>query len=200
MKPLRLILRFACGALLIASALLALAAAFGWVRSYFIGDQFIRVTMVDINSQMPFGSFDGFEDGKGDFIVFHMRMVRPPGMIGSGRVIAVQWSHDTHAPTRFEPTAKDRVTGIGGYGYIRSTQANGVGEPPAVGICLPFAVPLVIGAAGPAWWLAVTRRRKRAARRIAKGCCPACGYDLRATPGRCPECGYGSDANVVPTG
>ena len=42
----------------------------------------------------------------------------------------------------------------------------------------------------PVAWITSRVRSVRAKRHSARtGTCPACGYDLRASPGRCPECG-----------
>ncbi|HZN64831.1 MAG TPA: hypothetical protein VFB66_05985 [Tepidisphaeraceae bacterium] len=53
---------------------------------------------------------------------------------------------------------------------------------------LIFAGQVVASASGFVAVIPVMRRRGRAAR-LKAGQCPACGYDLRATPERCPECG-----------
>jgi hypothetical protein len=61
---------------------------------------------------------------------------------------------------------------------------------------LPLWVALLVTAALPAHRVValarariVHARQRRWWRARNTGLCPACGYDLRATPGRCPECG-----------
>jgi hypothetical protein len=58
-----------------------------------------------------------------------------------------------------------------------------IGGAPAWSLVAAFAVLPAIAAFRQVG--AVRRRRRRSS----LGLCPACGYDLRASPERCPECG-----------
>ena len=56
-------------------------------------------------------------------------------------------------------------------------------------VIAPIWMIVTITAVPPAYWLLTAPRVRR--RRMRKGLCPTCGYDLRGSTGACPECGAG---------
>jgi hypothetical protein len=77
-----------------------------------------------------------------------------------------------------------------GFAFARSRTVYGSASEvhSASRLAVPFWAIALGGVPLPAAFLL---RRRLAGRRAARGLCPQCGYDLRATPERCPECGTG---------
>ena len=64
----------------------------------------------------------------------------------------------------------------------------GMGPPPwRAHVVVPHWFVTVVAALPLA--VLVWRRERRRHRKLKRGQCPGCGYDLRASAGRCPECG-----------
>jgi hypothetical protein len=71
--------------------------------------------------------------------------------------------------------------------YLTDTRAMPMyGRDEDMSLYVPYWFPFLVGAFLPGLRLWRRSRRPLGARR---NLCPACGYDLRATPDRCPECG-----------
>ena len=92
--------------------------------------------------------------------------------------------------TDYHPTrpgqSMPEITGLGfflRFGTGSFSLLRGWGHVLTVGI--PWWFVMVVALLGPLRWLSHHRRRRNdpAPR------CPACGYDLRASPDACPECG-----------
>ena len=172
----RRLLRWTFNTLAMASLLLCLATAALWVRSYCVYDWFHAHRRE---------ADDAREDHYCVFIWSYHGSSPAPRLVRAARdrrdsAMGVQSNSRSEFrgvfPTGFGLNA-DRVVDHG-YGFnYRSWHL------PDWSLVSAFAVlPLI---ATLRQIRAVHRRRRRSRR----GCCPACGYDLRATPGRCPECG-----------
>jgi hypothetical protein len=90
----------------------------------------------------------------------------------------------------------DRLDALGavpfrllGFVFARGRQGSLHGPDSTWVLRIPHYAMLGATALLPTVWLLARFRAYRAARRHGAGHCPACGYDLRATPDRCPECG-----------
>jgi hypothetical protein len=131
---------------------------------------------------------------------------------GGGFRIAVQWGtmprpdHLGIDPSEYGPVGFVRFTDksmeyppahmqsaaatFAGFGVERGDYPPG-GWPDGlhlqwIGLILPYWFMVLALGPIPLLWL---MRVRRAARARAAGLCPACGFDLRASPDRCPECG-----------
>ena len=174
--------------LTVLSLLLCMATVALWVRSYYVDE---RVTYLS----RPLAP-----TSRAISVVMHTR---------GGHVIVVWSSTDYSAMSTGEylvfSSRLRKVTGPDGWRYKRSrwdslhtlveavtSSDNGITLDPvfqkplinhATSVSVPHWLQLIPLLLLPGRWAVTRCQRPRGA------LCPACGYDLRATPERCPECG-----------
>ena len=175
----------ASNVLAIACAILTVASAALWIRSYFRLDSLFTDTGVH-------GYY--IESGRGYVGVIRQPANYPVGgtYIGSyaieetfaGSRLGVAMEHPN---TRRMGLLRHGVDPVQTTPTLKRTRANPFGALlPRHWVIVNDSVFVGVFAIVPLrrlWW----RRRRR--RRLRTGLCGNCGYDLRASPGRCPECG-----------
>ena len=209
MKRLRRIL---IHCLIAISFLLFTTTIFFWVRSYWRADAIIHVTengyttgdgRLGVDSRLVLRG-PTLYCARGHVGLHHVNLVM------EGRAISIfamgtndpwctiGWHRESNRPASFDPIQPTLENGFG-FRFARThTETElSLGEirgPSTREPGMNWATSDELHAAIPCWFLAIltgvlpTRTLLRLCKRP-PGFCPACGYDLRATPDRCPECG-----------
>lgn len=172
MRPKRIIWRLAVSL----SLALCAGATMAWIRSHCAFDT-IQLVMLDAESHYYGVAWDG-----GQMQVHWQHTSRSRyGPQRSGLYWVTYPSRSgMAAPVTF-------WTSLGFYRY--SDRRNG-----SIIFIFPLWLPLALFSTLPA---VACRNRIRHWRRLCRGLCPRCGYDLRASPGRCPECGHEPQSGAI---
>jgi hypothetical protein len=172
------------------SLLLCVATAALWVRSYFVTDRLFRQSFKEMGDP-TYWTQDAVEAGRGG--AGFARIVQTLDWYGGtpygDMVLKLQGRAPFHgvAPPQYpQLTFRPGKALVLGFGFERY-----VSRPPARlvaihALVVPLWCPFLVFVSVPA---VRTWRWRRRRQRLRGRLCPACGYDLRATPERCPECG-----------
>ena len=127
----------------------------------------------------------------GDYICLAVSSRRAAGIFAAEGHMRVSWGWNIDGTWResfWEGTTSD------GFVTTRWFDIDSSGLKSPVG-WIGFKFPIVCALAPPALVLLFVLSRLRRRLYVA-GHCPACGYDLRASPERCPECGRSKGATT----
>ena len=178
------------------SLLLCVAVCVLWVRSYFVADRLFWQGFEDVEDR-SYWRQDVVRVGRGGIGMNHIVQSQPRNPQSGAEGFASWRSRSVPFHGTFPPEypdfkfSRDDVPRWGGFKYgafahpdadARKTRPRAYGWQVVVPL---WAVLLLVGPPT----LLMVRRYVILARRRRVGLCPACGYDLRATPDRCPECG-----------
>jgi hypothetical protein len=189
------IARFILNGLATASLLLCLATAVLWVRGHFVADRVYYSRWRLSGTTAREGAY--WAQSGGGIFVIATRQQALAGMRGNSApeihqlaAAGPEWHRVQLAPDRAMTLAGSPRPGrLGRLGFwhefVPSKMTPGPGNYYAEWAAPAWAVCLVLALLPTAWLV----RWRRARSRSRAGLCPACGYDLRATPDRCPECG-----------
>lgn len=189
------------------SLLLCIAAITLWVRSCWVADEFTSMTIQPERYRIM---TIGFDRDVRRVQVRHVGSVSGRVFFGESYVIdrqnahwERQWSYMTRSNQRIfpiypAPSIADTRWDYFGFGRLHDERVSGnvtIGNPsPKLAesddyYWFPYWPFCLLTSLLPAFSLARAGLSQRRRWRVLRGCCPICGYDLRATPDRCPECG-----------
>jgi hypothetical protein len=143
-----------------ACVILLIAALAVWVRSYHYADT------VDILRSAD-GQTVSLDSRSGRLTLTTAPFRTSYGVSGRDTRWSCEWLRDPAPRARFRISGWERLPG----GWA---------------LHVPYWAVVLLLTFPTAWRMSAYLRRARDAR---NNLCPACGYDLRASPDRCPECG-----------